>query len=108
MHYSCSKRPIALRGASQPLSQHSSLPAHTISKFSKLAKFSDLARRSAPSRDFKRWLLKDKEDKGLSGKQIIVELSKRGISKIEIEEGIDFLLSQEKIVEVDDDIFMAY
>ena len=52
--------------------------------------------------------LKDKEDKGLSGKQIIVELSKRGISKIEIEEGIDFLLSQEKIVEVDDDIFMAY
>ena len=49
-----------------------------------------------------------KEDKGLSGKQIIVELSKRGISKIEVEEGIDFLLSQEKIVEVDDDIFMAY
>ena len=52
--------------------------------------------------------LKDKENKGLSSKQIIVELSKRGISKIEIEEGIDFLLSQEKIVEVDDDIFMAY
>ena len=52
--------------------------------------------------------LKNKEDKGLSGKQIIVELSKRGISKIEVEEGIDFLLSQEKIVEVDDDIFMAY
>ena len=52
--------------------------------------------------------LKNKENKGLSGKQIVVELSKRGISKIEVEEGIDFLLSQEKIVEVDDDIFMAY
>ena len=52
--------------------------------------------------------LKSKENSGLSSKQIIVELSKRGISKIEVEEGIDFLLSQEKIVEVDDDIFMAY
>ena len=52
--------------------------------------------------------IKNNENRGLSGKQIVVELSQRGISKNEIEEGIDFLLSQEKIVEIDDDVFMAY
>ena len=44
----------------------------------------------------------------LSSKQIIKELGKRGISEQEVEEGIDFLLTQEKIVEIDDDMFMAY
>jgi len=52
--------------------------------------------------------LKSKGKEQLSSKQIIKELEKRGISEQEIEEGIDFLLTQEKIVETDDDVFMAY
>lgn len=44
----------------------------------------------------------------LSGKIIIKELGNKGISEQEVEEGIDFLLSQEKIVEVDNNVFMAY
>ena len=35
-------------------------------------------------------------------------LGKRGISEQEVEEGIDFLLTQEKIVEIDDDMLMGY
>ena len=41
-------------------------------------------------------------------KKIIRELGKRGISEAEVEEGIDFLLAKEKIVEIDNDVFMAY
>ncbi len=52
--------------------------------------------------------LKGKEKTQLSSKQITKELEKRGISEQEVEEGIDFLLTKEKIVEIDDDIFMAY
>ena len=52
--------------------------------------------------------LKNKGKGQLSSKQIIKELGKRGISEQEVEEGIDFLLTQEKIVEIDDDMFMAY
>ena len=44
----------------------------------------------------------------LSIKQIISKLEKRDINENEIEESIDFLLGQEKIVEIDDDVFMAY
>ncbi|HJM44807.1 MAG TPA: hypothetical protein QF644_02535 [Candidatus Poseidoniaceae archaeon] len=44
----------------------------------------------------------------VSSKQIIKELGKRGISEEEVEEGIDFLLTKEKIVETDNDVFMAY
>lgn len=55
--------------------------------------------------------LESEKSKGkgeLSSKKIIKELGKRGISEQEVEEGIDFLLTQEKIVEIDNDIFMAY
>lgn len=40
--------------------------------------------------------------------QIINLLEKRDISTNEIEEGIDFLIGQEKIVEIDDDVFTIY
>ncbi len=52
--------------------------------------------------------VKSKDKRQLSSKQIIETLEKRGISEKEVEEGIDFLLTQEKIVEIDDDIFTAY
>ena len=58
-------------------------------------------------------LMKLEAEKGkgrgeVPSKKIIRELGKRGISEEEVEEGIDFLLSKEKIVEIDNDVFMAY
>ena len=44
----------------------------------------------------------------LSINQIVTKLEKRDINEKEIEESIDFLLAQEKIVEIDDDLFMPY
>ena len=51
---------------------------------------------------------KGKGGGGVPSKKIIKELGKRGISEAEVEEGIDFLLAKEKIVEIDNDVFMAY
>ena len=58
-------------------------------------------------------LMKLESEKGkgrgeVPSKKIIRELGKRGISEEEVEEGIDFLLAKEKIVEIDNDVFMAY
>ncbi|RAH15481.1 MAG: hypothetical protein CMB56_003085 [Methanobacteriota archaeon] len=50
---------------------------------------------------------KSKDKGALTINQITSILEKRDISIAEIEEAINFLLCQEKIVEIDDDVFMA-